>query len=824
MSLADNYAPERKTANGSTTVFTYLWNPIATSYVKVYLENTTTGVQTLQNSSTYTVALLSSGFTVTFNTAPATGNYVVVTREVPLTQDQPYTTTSGFQGAVQESSYDKLTAIAQDINDQAERSLKYRAGSGLAGTIGTPTNNAALIFSGTTGNVIAGPTTTDISNAAANAAAAAASAAAAEAAYEGLYVSDAAASAYTNSLGKVIAASDDVTIAAGADFVFVGGSDRIACTSDVSSVGSAGSSRGQFGGKQSGAVGSTYFDQMSSFNGVMLGSQRSENAAEGSAIIACDGVRIAGVNGLDDSTFTTRYGQTGADLPVFEAAFADNGTATENFFNVAAASTAIDFRDSSVRCFVGASQGTFSSAGGVLKVSDAGAMRGDRNTMLSSTTCDFVSDDIVASAIIASRDSDMGTNAADTITYSMVAASELSEMEDSVSYSATIGCTSSNVVGTSARSGALFSDGTTITDAGNAAMIAEKNSTIASGSTYVACIAGGAGGANAISGSADEAATIATSTSSITAGSRNLIGASIGSTMAASRSTILASNDGDIQSGTNYGAVIACNGVDITAGGDNIFAIGCQTASVDTASIQSGMLGCDNSQITAARAGMLHSTRVINATTNTVVGGYAASGSAATANRKWELNCQTGAINAAGAVTGSVVFTDFAEMFENYEEGEIPAGTIVELVGDKIRPATDSNFLGVISKTAGIILGDSWAHWAGRHITDEFGGLVYETVMDEATGEMVSVPKENPDFEISAENTPRSKRPAEWSVVGLIGQVYVRVASDVVVGDYLSAQDGIGIKRAQSTRLRVMKITTPFNETKGYAVAKCILI
>ena len=38
--------------------------------------------------------------------------------------------------------------------------------------------------------------------------------------------------------------------------------------------------------------------------------------------------------------------------------------------------------------------------------------------------------------------------------------------------------------------------------------------------------------------------------------------------------------------------------------------------------------------------------------------------------------------------------------------------------------------LGVISETAGVILGESSFHWSGRYVKNEFGGYVYEEQKD----------------------------------------------------------------------------------------------
>lgn len=72
--IADNYAPIRQLGNGVTTQFSAVWSMIAASYADVYLEDATTGVLTPvtqgAGADKYQIAITSSGFTVTFGTAP----------------------------------------------------------------------------------------------------------------------------------------------------------------------------------------------------------------------------------------------------------------------------------------------------------------------------------------------------------------------------------------------------------------------------------------------------------------------------------------------------------------------------------------------------------------------------------------------------------------------------------------------------------------------------------------------------------------------------------------------------------------------------------
>lgn len=270
-------------------------------------------------------------------------------------------------------------------------------------------------------------------------------------------------------------------------------------------------------------------------------------------------------------------------------------------------------------------------------------------------------------------------------------------------------------------------------------------------------------------------------------------------------------------------------------------------------------------QVSATRA-MVMGRRTINNQAGSFALGDNGSGSASTANRKIHL-FGNGNIQAAGTLTGSVTFTDYAEMFENLAHGVIPLGTIVALSGRKVRPAVGGDeILGVVSATALVVAGDSPFTWAGRYLVGEFGEPLWDEIADPdwpieipdpswptrvpnpspewdddgalctsptvpnpvpapmisnpLAAPLVRVRRENPGFDPSYENTPRSERPAEWTVVGLLGQVHVRVGADVRPDDYVAAD---GSRSDAPTRLRCMEIRSPYNAGRGYAIAFCLI-
>lgn len=183
MTIADNYEPIIELGNGSTVIFSGDWAVLSASYIRVNLKDVDTGVLTPQTQGVnYDLEFSDEGFSVEFYVAPTSDYEVIISRDVDITQEEPFRTQKGFQGERDEDAYDKLTAICQDIKEEGSRALRYGLGSTTTDTtVAEPVDDAALAFDGVTGKIKAGPTTADIANAAANAAAAAASAAAAAA-------------------------------------------------------------------------------------------------------------------------------------------------------------------------------------------------------------------------------------------------------------------------------------------------------------------------------------------------------------------------------------------------------------------------------------------------------------------------------------------------------------------------------------------------------------------------------------------------------------------------------------------------------------------
>jgi len=271
--------------------------------------------------------------------------------------------------------------------------------------------------------------------------------------------------------------------------------------------------------------------------------------------------------------------------------------------------------------------------------------------------------------------------------------------------------------------------------------------------------------------------------------SRNSVASGICSQVSASR---------DCENSGRGSAIIACGAFDVDGRGAKI---------VDRV----------NAVIIASRG--------VELSDNFSLAGGMTQGAPSTANRKWQIYSQSGDIQIAGQLTPGHSFTDFAELFPNLTGKKQEYGLLQTIDGYGVRPANEGErVIGVTSATAGIILGDTPFSWQGRWLKDEWGAYITETITDEETGEEITYPKENPEWNPELEQQSRLQRPDEWTVVGLLGQVYVRLKEDVQPMDYVKAwHDGIGQKSLEPTNIQVMKITQEYDAEKGYKIGFCLL-
>lgn len=160
---------------------------------------------------------------------------------------------------------------------------------------------------------------------------------------------------------------------------------------------------------------------------------------------------------------------------------------------------------------------------------------------------------------------------------------------------------------------------------------------------------------------------------------------------------------------------------------------------------------------------------------------------------------------------------DYAEFFERVDGLEIPKGTTVVLVDNKVRAATEFDdpnlIMGVVrpkedGKNSMTIGNTAWNHWTDKYLTDEWGTYLRDdvevaswtdnegrghnyyvtgylanlpegmTVPEDAVIEEQSVRRLNPSYNPSFAYTARHDRP-EWPIVGLMGQVQLLAGQPV---------------------------------------------
>ena len=136
MTVSSQTSKVSYSGNGSTVAFTVTFYFIASSDIKVLVRsaNGTEVVKTLNTDYTVTGAGDPAGGTVTFTTAPISGETVVLARSVPLTQITDYTPNDPFPAETHERALDKLTQVTQQINEAVDRSIKLSLSNTMTST------------------------------------------------------------------------------------------------------------------------------------------------------------------------------------------------------------------------------------------------------------------------------------------------------------------------------------------------------------------------------------------------------------------------------------------------------------------------------------------------------------------------------------------------------------------------------------------------------------------------------------------------------------------------------------------------------------------
>ena len=128
MTVSTTIIKNSHNGNGSTTNFAYQFKILQDSDLTVIIRSST-GTETTKSLSThYTVAGAgdASGGSITFTSGntPASGETVVIRRNVPQTQAIDYIANDPFPAETHEEGLDRATMVAQQVSEEADRSLK----------------------------------------------------------------------------------------------------------------------------------------------------------------------------------------------------------------------------------------------------------------------------------------------------------------------------------------------------------------------------------------------------------------------------------------------------------------------------------------------------------------------------------------------------------------------------------------------------------------------------------------------------------------------------------------------------------------------------
>ena len=156
MTVSTTIIKSSHNGNGSTTTFAYNFKIFADSDLVVIIRSST-GTETTKTLTTHykvSGAGDASGGSITFTTGntPASGETVVIRRNVPQTQAIDYIANDPFPAETNEEGLDRTTMIAQQVSEATDRSIKLSRTNTMTSTeftVGaTDRANKILAFDG----------------------------------------------------------------------------------------------------------------------------------------------------------------------------------------------------------------------------------------------------------------------------------------------------------------------------------------------------------------------------------------------------------------------------------------------------------------------------------------------------------------------------------------------------------------------------------------------------------------------------------------------------------------------------------------------------
>lgn len=127
MTVSSTNTRNSYSGNGSTTVFAYTFKIFDDDDITVIIRTDSTGAETTKTKTThYSVSGVgsASGGNITFGSAPASGETVVLLRTTARTQTTDYVPNDPFPAATHEDALDKLTFLVQELEEEIGRAIK----------------------------------------------------------------------------------------------------------------------------------------------------------------------------------------------------------------------------------------------------------------------------------------------------------------------------------------------------------------------------------------------------------------------------------------------------------------------------------------------------------------------------------------------------------------------------------------------------------------------------------------------------------------------------------------------------------------------------
>jgi hypothetical protein len=154
MTVNSTYAPVKYSGNDVSVSFAFPYELQQKDNLVVYIIDAAGDIIDLELDTDYEVTLVGTAPTYTSATvnttlygAPATGETLVIEREIDYTQESDYVTSDPTPAATVEGDYDKRAMIEQQLRDATRRSLKLPASSNYRDiAVDDPVNNKGVYW------------------------------------------------------------------------------------------------------------------------------------------------------------------------------------------------------------------------------------------------------------------------------------------------------------------------------------------------------------------------------------------------------------------------------------------------------------------------------------------------------------------------------------------------------------------------------------------------------------------------------------------------------------------------------------------------------